>query len=385
MAQARAISLRPLTRAELRSLLGARGAPALSVYLPTARAFPEAPQNPVRYRQAVQDAALRLEAAGLPREELAAWREMLERFASEADVFAHPLDGLAVFVSREEARAYRLPFSVAERIVAGERFEIRPLIRALHRDRRYRVLAVSVNRVALYEGDALGLEPAPLDGIPASLTDALGSEIRGGGELQYHSTRGAGAAPMYHSHHDSKDEREVDFDRFHLALAAGLERRLQGDDAPLVLAADETHIHGLRAKGRIQTLLPRWVPGNPDHLSASDLHERAWPLVQEAVAARDAEEAAGYERARNLGKAVKILGDVVFSAVAGRIHRLWLEAGRRIPGRVDVETGRWSEEAEADHDVLDDLAEIVLLRGGEVRIVERERMPTDTEVAAELR
>src|SRR5690606_41088632 len=58
----------------------------------------------------------------------------------------------------------------------------------------YRVLAVSVNRVAHFEGGPEGLREAPLSGVPTSLSDALGDELT---EVQFR-VRGPGPAGSMH-------------------------------------------------------------------------------------------------------------------------------------------------------------------------------------------
>jgi hypothetical protein len=73
------------------------------------------------------------------------------------------------------------------------------------------------------------------------------------------------------------------------------------------------------------------------------------------------------------------------SVVAGRVATLLVEADRQIPGRLDTSTGeiQFAELLEPDVDnVLDDIAELVLKNGGQVVVVPKERMPTQTAAAA---
>src|SRR5690606_794361 len=71
-------------------------------------------------------------------------------------------------------------------------------------------------------------------------------------------------------------------------------------------------------------------------------------------------------------------------AAAGRVARLWVDASRSLPGRLDPATGRVELDA-GDGDVLDALCEAVLARGGEVIPVAAEQLPSPTGAAAELR
>jgi hypothetical protein len=66
------------------------------------------------------------------------------------------------------------------------------------------------------------------------------------------------------------------------------------------------------------------------------------------------------------------------------VRTLLIEDDRIVPGRVDRLTGRlFHGELSDPHagDMLDDLAEIVLRRGGDAVIVPRDRMPSVTGIA----
>ena len=80
--------------------------------------------------------------------------------------------------------------------------------------------------------------------------------------------------------------------------------------------------------------------------------------------------------------------EVATAAVAGRIGTLLVDADRELPGRVDRATGTIQaadlSDPEVD-DAIDDLAEEVLRTGGQVIVVPRDRMPTDTGPAAIFR
>jgi hypothetical protein len=75
---------------------------------------------------------------------------------------------------------------------------------------------------------------------------------------------------------------------------------------------------------------------------------------------------------------------VAESAVAGRVATLLIEAERHVAGRIDPASGR-IEYGDLAHpeidDVLDDLGQLVLNKGGQVVIVPAERMPSQTGIA----
>ena len=89
------------------------------------------------------------------------------------------------------------------------------------------------------------------------------------------------------------------------------------------------------------------------------------------------------QRSKFLGS--DILGEVARSVFEGRVDTLIIEADRIEPGRIDEETGRIEEGDLEDpeiNDVLNDLAKMVYKNKGEVIILPKERMPSETGVAA---
>ena len=74
--------------------------------------------------------------------------------------------------------------------------------------------------------------------------------------------------------------------------------------------------------------------------------------------------------------------------MVGRVGTLLVEADRQIPGTIDPTNGQVQSGELPDpqvDDVLDDLAELVLRMKGDVIVVPREHMPTDTGAAATFR
>ncbi len=370
-------------RDELRALLASARGVRLTVQMPM-HAPPELRQNEPLRRRAISEAARCLEAAGAGPADIAMRLPRLESSLREFGSLSKSGgtlvvldDGLAAHVI---PLASQLPFDVR----AGRHFALRPLLHALRFEGRYRLLAVSVGRVALYEGDARGLEPVALGALPASLEDALGSE-KSEKQLRMRGTRAGGGAPVYYAHDAADDERKIDAERFHHVLATAVNQRFENDAEPLVIASDRVHQTGLRAKLRLCELIEQPLLGSPDHESAADLHRRAWPLVCAARTADPAAVAAACERAHRAGKAVDLLDDVAAAAVSGRVRRLFVDAVRQIAGELDPLTGRLRT-GEADQvDVLDALVEQVLLHDGDLIVAEDGGVPASNGVVAELR
>jgi len=364
----------------VRALAKSSPGPLVTLYVPLLRSFPDARSNAAAYEGAVGEAERRLEEAGLSAAEAQAFGKQLATVETDLRRLDRPAAGVAVFRDRAGLHVYGLQQEPARCVVVAENFALRPLLAAVHRNRRHHVLALSTNRVALFAGDSLGLEPILAQGVPASLEDALGSELSAK-ELRVATTQGGAGSPRYFSHDSGRDERKLDLERFHLKLARAIETALEGREGPLVLVATQAHHSGMRAALRLPQLLPAGVQTSPDHLSALELHARTWPLMEGAIDAQDETLAGEYERSVHRGKGLNRIDDVAAAAAAGRVHRLWVTRDERVPGAVDLASGALVG-GRPKEDVLDGIVTLVLRHGGDVIV--GKRVPSGTTIAAEL-
>jgi hypothetical protein len=374
---------------DLRTLIEEQHGERVSIYVPVDRAPTDLHASRLRARAGVDRAAQRLRERGVPAGEVDARIARLDTVWPELrsiDGSTHSQVWLGD--ARRWALATLTP-SLEERVVVGEHYALRPLLRALARDQRFRVLAVSANRVAAFEGDDAGLEPIELPGVPASLEDALGSELEGR-EVVFRSDQpvpGQRAnAPIFHGHGGAGDARSIDRERYHRILGPAIGSLWRESDLPVVVAAEQRTATELRGQLDLSTLLAEDVRGNPDRWSVGELHTRALPIVRAALEARESELRERYEQARNTGKAIDGGVDALAqAAIAGRIRRLWIEEEAHVPGRIDEQSGLLLETKDPNDDALDALVSWVLVRSGEVHVVDAGATPTGAPFCAELR
>lgn len=356
-----------------------------SVYvpLPEHRGFDEVRAFPASFELAAKAAGERMAELGASEGEV---EQALSRLASiDADVASMPraTQALGVFLGPGGVEAFALAHVVDRAVHVGRSFRVRPLLRAARREVAYRALAVSTNRVALFEGDARGLREVRAAGVPRNLEDALGGELSER-QLHYHSSATAGEAVIYHGHGGASRGRSIDQERFHRVVSRAVAEHWNGRDDPscwpLVLATDEANDGSFRKLAALPGLLEGTAAGNADRLSDREVHERTWPIVETWLAGRDA---AAVRRARDT-PGLTDLEPAIEAAAAGRVARLWVDARERVPGHVDLSSGRLTE-GFGDEDALDELATLVFARRGEVHVLEKDELPASASVLAELR
>ena len=372
-----------LTRDDLKSLLADRPGPCLSLFMPAHRGGSE--QDPIRFRNLLAAAEDRLITSGMrpppARELLAPARALLD-----APLFwKEQCDGLALFRSADELRAYRLPLPLEERLVVGERFSVRPLLPLLACDGRFYVLALSSNGVRLIQGTRHSAAAVDLRGVPASLAEALRTHDRDE-QLGYHTHPALGmrrGAAIFHGQGVGIDDAKDDLRLFFQRVDKGLQPILQPDRVPLVLAAVDYLMPLYREASSYPHLLETGIEGNPDRLSVAELHDRAWPLVQPRFERARSETLALYRRLAGTGRTVEGVGQVTPAAHAGQVETLFVAEGAERWGLLDASDRVEERERPlpGDVDLLDLMVADTLRRGGFVYVLPAAEVPGGTAAA----
>lgn len=379
-------------RENLKELLAEREPPAISIYLSTHRTSSEWEADRLRFRAAL-DRARELLGADYEPSRVRPLTEELEGLLADQEFWIHQSDGLAVFQAADLSRVYRLPVKLDELVVVAPSFHTRPLLQLLQAPDRFWILCLSQKDVQLYEGTAMGLRSVQLAGMPSSLMEAIGKYVDYEEETFHSSSRGAGRSPRwYHGHGAGTDSLEWRVEAFFRKVDEALRERLDPDAGPLVLAGVDQY-HGLyHSISQLKNLTDEGIKGNVSRWNPDRLRKAAWPIVQ-GVADRKIEEALRlWESAFRPGKAEPDVAASARMAVAGRVRLVMTDRERRIWGRLDRETGaveivkeNGDDPGSDAVDLLDELAEVVLLHGGDALALPGERMPTQTGVATVLR
>lgn len=386
-----------LSREDLSRLLEAHGEWCVSIYMPTVRAGLEAQQNGIRFKNLLRAAEDHLKDLGLRVPDVEHILKDAQTLVNDADFWRHQADGLALFIAPGGTLTrYRLPISFEELAIVTHRFHLKPLLRLLSGDGRFYVLALSQGDLRLLEGTRDSVHKVDLADMPTSLAEALSEEVMER-QLQWHSLgrsgpggRQSGEGSAYHGvgPGDADDKQRIE--RYFQMVDQGLRDLLTERDVPLVLAGVD-YLRAMYAEiSSYPHLLDEGITGNPETLSAKELHHRAWELVEPEFRRAQDEARARYlqEAGRDDGLASSDLKTVLQAAHQGRIAALFVPAGRRYwgvyrpgSGNIHVHPDRQPD----DQDLIDLAAVMTYSNGGAVYVVAPDDMPGGGDLAAVYR
>ena len=383
-----------LTRAELEQLMRKEQQWCVSIYMPTHRTGSEAQQDPVRLKNLLGEAEKRLSDHGVGRRDVQKMLEPASKLLQSSHFWQHQSDGLAIFISPNRVRRFRLPLYFAELMVVTDHFHINPLLPLFTGDGQFYILALSQNEVRLLNGTRYSVSEVDIRQVVGSLVEEISSDDLQA-SLHLHTSGSPGGktgdgSVTFHGQGGGDVSAKDDLLRYFRLIADGLTEFLQGDQVPLVLAGVEYLLPIYKEANTYPNLIDAVIKGNPDLLSAEDLHKSAWNILGSLFQAAREEAVAHYQQLA--GQASERVADtlekIVPAAYHGQVETLFVSAGKQQWGVFNPVTNEIEihDQMESGDEPLLDLAAVQsYLKGGIVYSVEPEKVPGGTTAAAVLR
>ena len=370
-----------IRRAFFRELAGEREGPAISLYMPTFPAGRDMRKDAIRLKNLLNEAESRIGDRGLF-ERLA--EPLLPLAAAREEPWKEMRQGLVALLAQDRSEVLKLPQRVEEQVWVGPRFLLRPLLPFVGRGQRFFLLAADQRVVTLYAGNRAGLWVLRENAFEESYESILArTELPD--EVAFHT---AGAASAYHAAGEAKDDYlKRALSRYAQGIAKVVDEELAGETDPLVLAAEPRLLGLLRQWIGYRHVADEAIAKDPCGLSEDELFAQARAIVaplEEQALGELLERYHGADAAHRADRPEALLK----AAAAGAVEELLLPESARLYGRFDVAHGvvRLDPERRADSDDLVDLAiHLVLVHGGEVRLVPDARWKAGAPFGALLR
>lgn len=264
----------------------------------------------------------------------------------------------AIFVTTQFSGHLFIPFSVVESVIVARSLHLKPILNWINKEDQFYLVTLSAKLCRLLKGDAFSMKEVARISIPD--TEKLKSF--------------------------DKKEREK--------LIAVAEEKffniVKDDHLPIILGGVQNNSDLFSKMNRDPDLIKERIAGNLDRMSYRDLHQKCLILLEQKRAMKGHEVLKRFREESPYGKVLTDLKQITIAAVQGRVQNLVIPADKFIWGKLDKESGAilsttMKNLAVPEDDVFDDLAEIVISRGGEVTMCKHRELPSGIEALAFLR
>lgn len=260
---------------------------------------------------------------------------------------------IGVFRSQNTVAYVYLIDEVEEQVVVAASFHLRPILNLIQDSYRFYVMVVEAERARLYLGTEHALE--------------LLSDYTPGPE------------------HRKNRKSAVLLDKFYFTINERIRKSGELGHSPMFLVGPSDLMQAYRAVNSYAHVIDEPVAKgfDPDDLRA--IQAKVWPRVSKWYLEKESSALTDFERGKDQRKAADDLEEIARASVKGRVKTLILAKGVHLWGQVAT-TGRIAVQDPKDlprtDDLLDDLAEAVVARGGQVISLDQQRMPTESPIAA---
>ena len=281
--------------------------------------------------------------------------------------------GIGIYHNEYFTGLVKLPTVTSDLAVAAESFHIKPVLRCVQSRRNYYLLALRKKYADLYLVNADGTKL--VERIVLKLPQ----------DKQLFGDRGNKPYLV----EGLKIRRQRDFKESMEQLNRQLESILLGERIPLLLAGPHHQQESFRAACSYMNLLERGIDGYVEDLDMEALSNLSLGTMEHFFDELDNRSVVAFRKAEVAGLAITDLEEIARAAARGQIQSLLVAEDRQIWGHLERDTGRVQVleqrgQTTAD-DLLDDLAELTINKGGGVTVLPSIRMPKNHLIAAVLR
>lgn len=383
-------------RDTLQTLVSVQDFPCVSIYLPILREGNDVKMSQIRLRTLLRQAEDHLKGYGLTVPKIQNILQPASELLEQPLFWAVAPEALAMFMSENQSVIFSLEQPVDENMVIDDHFTVRPLLELNIQNAEYLLLAIGRGAVRVYRGSRNRLIQIPVSDLPESLETIVSAYSFEKQRRQYGgaagSNHGAVAGAVNHGFENSKDRDGLMVEDYCRAVDSKILEHWQKENLPLVLASVDYLFAAFQKISKNPNLLPQNIPGSPDHLTETELRNRAWEIVQAHLPDQANED---WTNAQNFFGSEKIrqnIRQIIEAADHGRVDKLFIPRGKAIPGRFVPETREITRPQPGNpakpfehQDLLEFAAIRALSHGAQVHSIHPDQIPDGADAVALMR
>lgn len=332
--------MKELMMHDLKSITEASSAPMISIYLSRDPRLDSKP-FPERWKLSLQKAEGYL-LKDYTRSFVHAFLEPL-RHATFYQQLEQLDKGLIVFHSTEVQGFMRVQTNITDLVVVADSFHIKPLLRIRNSERGYFVIGLNSKLISVYVETNSHLYRLDVVRNPA----------------------------MFESADQSKSKNAIR--DFFAHSATQINKTLMQYKLPVILAGTKEYIDQMKKSLNNPNIMDDFIIGSAEMMKTDELRERCFEILEPYYHKKELEAIYDLNLAVKRNQAITYIEDIAVSAVFGKIVKLFVIENKQLWGKINPQTGEIfispKQIDSHDDDILDDICQIVLAKGGEVTVL----------------
>jgi hypothetical protein len=362
------------TRADILSLTETRAHPAVTIYLSTTPLTQAAQADRIALRNLIDAAVAQLTAADTPKRAIWPIEAAVAEIIADDGFWAHQANALAVFLTPDSVRTFRLPSKLTSSVHVSDRFHIKPLLRSVTFPHEAYVLSIGAGALRLIEVTAdLPPHPVAVPGLPRDMGDAIGRRSHVAKDKEGRSGEQTSEVALF-----TRYAREVD---------AALRPVLSGHESPLIVAATEPMASVYRSVSSYPHTAAEVISGSADHTPDHELAAAARAILDRIYAGQIKALKALYAERTSQGRATTDIAQAAHAATFGAVDTLMVDMDVTVPGTVDADGAVTFAKVDdaVTYGVVDEIVARALHGGARIVAARKDDIPGGGALAAILR
>ncbi|RKZ34733.1 hypothetical protein DRQ33_01500 [bacterium] len=380
-----------LNNKDTEKLLNAKNDIFVSLYMPTFHSGRKVTQNPIRLKNLFSCTEEKLLACGIDEKQISNILRPAEKLYKTSVFWQYQKNGLALFLSWGYFQYFRLPISVEEISVVSENcFHLMPLLELQNVNQKFYLLAFSQNKIRFFKASHFDIRQIKLGDAPKNFQQALNldeqkREIQV--KTQPRGQRG-GRTAMFHGHGGEDDSIEL-LAQYCRIIDKAIHQKIKGKTFPLILACDDKLFPIYRDANTYPYLVKEvWVSGNPDKLKPEQLNESAYNKLKSQFMLPQKKALEQYNQLMNTDRTSDKIEEILPAAFYGKVAQLFIAQDSHLWGKYDKDAEKIDIHSKAQHcdeDLLNLCAIQTHNHGGEIFVLNPDKMPNNSSIAALFR
>lgn len=315
----------------------------------------------VRLQRMLKEAELTLKSTLPVREANIIWDQFKKLHPVE--IVRSTKMSVAFFATEDFAGYLFVPFTVVENVVVARSLHLKPIINWVNSNDQFYLVTLSSKKCRLIKGDSFTMEEVSIITMPTDIVEEK---------------------------HKNKNVNKTKKNLFLKRAEEQFFPFLKDNKYPIILSGVQELQEIYLKYNRDPDILSNRINGNVDKESFEELHAECLEILKERLFFKVQSVLAKYSELKPYGKVLEDLNQITIAAIQGKIKDLIISDDKFIWGRLDKKSGEIESFinkniAIPEDDVLDDLAEIVMARGGNVVLCKHSELPTESEAFAYLK